>query len=208
MSFTTLILLLFLMKIRTLKLTTLCAVGGLVACVLLSTIQARPNSSQSQAKKDVLRIELGVPVERRLSGGETNTYEINLETDRFIHLILDQRGIDVVLSLIDPQGREVIAVNSPNDTRGPERLWYVSETAGLYRIIVRSPEKDVADGSYQIEIAELHIASTQDRHRADGQRHLLRGAELLSQEKDESLKMAAAEFQSALDLAGIRRSCW
>src|SRR5262245_12664837 len=112
------------MKSQTLK---------LIACLLLSTAQLLAN--QSQEKKDALRIEPGVPIERKLSGGEADTFEIDLETDRFIHVVLNQRGIDVTVSLVDPQGKEVVAVNSPTDIRDPERLCYVTETAGPYRII-------------------------------------------------------------------------
>src|ERR1700738_5132483 len=44
-------------------------------------------------------LELGKPIEMELKGGEVHSYSINLTAGQFLHLIVDQRGIDVVVTL-------------------------------------------------------------------------------------------------------------
>lgn len=155
---------------------------------------------QIQDQKDILRIEPGMPFEKTLSGGEVHTYEVNLTRDQFIHIVVDQRGIDVVVTLYGPDGKQILEVDSPNDSRGPEPVWYVSAAAGTHRVAVRSLDKEVLTGRYEIRIEGQRTATTGDRQRADAQRDLLRGAQLLPQKTEESSKQAEEEFNSALNL--------
>jgi len=169
--------------------------------LLAASMQETVNTSRHiEDKKDTLRIELGVPVERTLSGGEVHTYEINLKVDQFINLVVDQRGIDVVVTLLGPDGKQIVEVDSPNGSRGPEPVWYVSAAAGTHKVVVRSLDKEALAGKYEIRIEKQRAATTEDRKRADAQRDLIQGAQLLTQKTEESSKQAAEKFSSALDL--------
>ena len=62
----------------------------------------------------------GRPVERTLTGKEVHEYTIVLARGQSLHLVVDQRGLDVVEELRDPSGRLVIRVDTPRGGHGPE----------------------------------------------------------------------------------------
>ncbi|HXM51101.1 MAG TPA: CHAT domain-containing tetratricopeptide repeat protein [Pyrinomonadaceae bacterium] len=160
---------------------------------ILSTV------GQGEAR-EIRQIKVGEVIERELSGGQAHYYEITLDQDQFVHLVTDQQGIDIVMTLFGPDGKQIIEVDSPNGARGPEPIWYVSEAAGTHRLVVRSLDKEAPTGKYQIRLEKLRAAATEDRQRAGAQKNLIQGAQLLSQRTAESSKQAAEKFQSALDL--------
>jgi CHAT domain-containing protein len=153
-----------------------------------------------QEARESRQIKNGQVIERELSGGQEHYYEITLDEGEFVQLVADQRGIDVVLTLFGPDGKQIIEVDSPNGARGPEPIWYVAEAAGTHRVVVRSSDREAPHGKYRLRIEEQRAATTVDRRRAGAQKNLIQGAQLLSQKTAESSKQAEEKFQSALDL--------
>jgi hypothetical protein len=60
-----------------------------------------------QGASDVRWLEEGKPIERQLSGGESHSYQLNVKAGQYARVIVDQRGIDVVVNLFGPDGRLV-----------------------------------------------------------------------------------------------------
>jgi hypothetical protein len=57
-----------------------------------------PVQEQQQAQK----LEQGNPIERELSGGQSHSYQMTLAAGQYVKLVVDQRGIDVVVKLFGP----------------------------------------------------------------------------------------------------------
>src|SRR5262245_1297789 len=74
----------------------------------------------SQNKKDIRTLEAHKPIERELVSGDVHQYEIALKANQFLKVTLDQHGIDVVVDLFGPDGRQLSQVDSPNGANGPE----------------------------------------------------------------------------------------
>src|SRR5882724_11643608 len=74
----------------------------------------------AQNALEVRELAQGKPVERQLAGGETDVYSIQVSTGHFLSVIVDQRGIDVAVTLLGPDGKQIEAIDSPNGTTGPE----------------------------------------------------------------------------------------
>jgi CHAT domain-containing protein/Tfp pilus assembly protein PilF len=123
-----------------------------------------------QAAQDEQTLVRDKALEREMAGGESHAYRIALEAGQFLLVIVDQRGIDVVLTLFGPDGKRIMVMDSPNGRWGPERITTIAETAGSYRIVARSPQKDVPAGRYEIKIAELRAATDTDRALAEARR--------------------------------------
>ena len=68
------------------------------------------------------RLEPRKPVEREWKGGETETYAIQADKGQFLHVIVEQKGIDVVVSLDGPDGQTITESDSPNGAFGLEPL--------------------------------------------------------------------------------------
>jgi hypothetical protein len=104
------------------------------------------HGSAAQNDQEVRTLETGKPIEaRELVGGQSHAYQITLVADQFLHVVVEQRGIDVVVTLVGPDGKQIIEVDSPNGVQGPELVSVVAETEGGYRLEVRSLEKDAVE---------------------------------------------------------------
>src|SRR5207249_4440557 len=85
-----------------------------------------------------------------LAAGQSHSYTINLEQDQFLQLVVDQRGIDVVVRVFSPAGRRLSEVDTPNGTNGPEDVTVIAEAAGVYRIEVTPLDPTPPPGRYEI----------------------------------------------------------
>ena len=145
----------------------------------------------TQTVTETRPLSLGIPMERELTGGQAYSYQISLLAEQYLHIIIEQRGIDVGVTLIAPDGKKLIEVDSPNGSSGEEILAWVTEAAGNYRIEVRSLEKDVAPGKYEIKLAELRNALPNDRPLVEARKLAGEALLLATQSKaDEALPLA------------------
>ena len=113
-----------------------------VVITLLTLLASAPSASQTGNDTPVL--EPGKPIGRELAGGESHSYRLILAEGQFCYVVVDQRGIDVVVELFDAVGKKLLEVDSPNDRQGPETVSLVADTAGSYRLQVRSVGKECA----------------------------------------------------------------
>ena len=136
-------------------------------------------------------------MESPLTGGQANSYRIETaDANRFCDAVVEQRGIDVVVSLFNPEGRKLAEVDSPNGAVGPERLSVVLERPGAYRLEVRSLEKE-ASGRYEIRLAELRLASKTDITRRLAQQAFADAEQLRKSATLESRRAAIVRYQEA-----------
>jgi len=57
------------------------------------------NYRPPQGASVVRWLDDGKPIERELSGGESHTYQLNVATGQYARVIVEQKGIDVVVSV-------------------------------------------------------------------------------------------------------------
>jgi CHAT domain-containing protein/uncharacterized protein HemY len=168
------------------------------------------NFAQTKPDETSLRLEQGKPVERELKGGEVHVYSIQLKAGQLLNLIVDQRGIDVVAALFAPDRKQLVEIDSPNGTQGPEPITIIAETAGEYQLKVQSLEKEAAAGRYEARIVELRDATRQDISRLTALRLIAQAEELSQQQKTadsqqrilEKYQEAIQNFRAANDIRG------
>lgn len=102
------------------------------------------------------------PLSRQMNGSEVHSYRITLAAGQFARVVVEQRGIDVVVRVVSADGRQVAEVDTPNGEQGPELVPIVSEEARTYRVEVRPLKKD-GRGNYEVRLDEVRIATAQDR---------------------------------------------
>lgn len=121
-------------------------------------------SSLIQAQSESPGLKVGATVDRTLAKGQRHSYNITLDPDQVLQLVVDQHGIDVVVRAFSPAGKLLGEFDSPNGTEGPENVSILSDTAGAYRIEVSPLGQfdDVATGRYEIKIVELRAATDQE----------------------------------------------
>ena len=60
-------------------------------------------------------LESDKPIERGLSGDQKDSYQITLVEGQYAGLAVEQRGIDVVASLIDPDGKLIFEFDAERE---------------------------------------------------------------------------------------------
>ncbi len=109
------------------------------------------------------KLEEGKSIESELKGGEAHVYSFRIVSGQFARVIVHQRGIDVVVRVIAPDGTTVADMDSPNGTYGPERVGIVAKTSGEYRFEVRALEPAAEPGQFEIRISEIRPANRMDQ---------------------------------------------
>ncbi|HEU0172959.1 MAG TPA: tetratricopeptide repeat protein, partial [Blastocatellia bacterium] len=148
---------------------------NLVLAVAPADISLRPGAPPAQApasergaaqnaEEDHL-LGPGKPVERELSAGRSHFYKISLTSGQYLQVTVSQQGIDALVALFTPDGRKIGEVDGEQATVGAETISAIAEAPGAYRIEVRSAEKTVQTGRYEINVGELREATAEDKYR-------------------------------------------
>ncbi len=142
----------------------------------------------------------GKPIERELKGGEVHTYSIQVKAAQLLKLIVDQRGIDVVVVLNAPDGKQLAEMDSPNGTLGPEQIEILAEAAGEYQLKVQSLEKEAATGRYEVKIETLRDANDRDRSRMVAQKKYFEALEFKGKGDELGFRQSLNVFEEAVKL--------
>lgn len=144
-------------------------------------------------------LEVSAPFERDLQGGASHCYRVALNEGQYLHLVVDQLGIDVAVSVVGPDGRVRLEVDGPTYDRGAEPVWFVADATGDHRLEVRSLYP-IAPGRYRVRVRAFREATSQDRAAAAAQVLHARAERLRAEPKAESLQEALELYERALGL--------
>ncbi len=144
-------------------------------------------------------IRPGETIEREMAAGETHSYGLDLEADHFVHVIADQKGIDVAVKLLDPDGEVMIRVDSPIGAYGTEELFAIAPVKDRYRLEVESEKADVAPGNYSLTIRPLREPDDTDRDFVTAD-HAFYAAKDLRKEGRASAPQAIKSGEKALEI--------
>ena len=149
-------------------------------------------------KNETQQLQPGKTAERELAGGQAHYYQITLASGDYLQVAVSQRGINVVISLWDPDGKKLAETNDPYGGRGVERVLIVAEAPGIYQLAVRAPNRDALAGLYDARIEELRPAAPRDVQRALAARLFEEGEKLRVAAKLESRRKAIEKYQAAM----------
>jgi hypothetical protein len=107
-------------------------------------------SSDAQVAKVVGALQSGTPVEEALSGGESHAYRLQLEANQYLRVMVEQKGIDVAMTLFRPDEAILAEIILPHTLQGRKVIIAVTEQSGNHRLEVRSQKKDAAAGRYEV----------------------------------------------------------
>lgn len=168
------------------------------AKVFLITLAASTVFGQLKLEAETTQLILGQAVERNVMGEETHAYSIMLDAGQYLHVRVNQKGVDVVISLFDSSSKMLVSMDSLNGKHGVEPLSFISETSGNYRLEVHSSEK-TSNGRYEIIIKELRAANKKDKSVISAQQAKGEGIQLYVKRTTESLQGAIKKFEEALE---------
>src|SRR5688572_22855231 len=164
--------------------------GMQVRSVWPTVRQPGGSNNAVQGGQDVRLLEPGKPITRELSRGHSHSYQIVLAADQYLLVVVEQRGIDVGVQLLGPDGRQVMEFDSEIKDYGQEQVSQVAEVSGSYRLNLQAKQEVAPAGRYEIRLVELRDATERDRALQEGRRLRAEGVRLNRAAKyDEALPL-------------------
>jgi len=151
-----------------------------------------------QAQPARQELHAGAALERRLAGGETHSFALEASPGTRLLITAEQRGIDVVIEVLRPDGTSVIAVDGIVD--GPETVLLPADAAGSFEIRVRSPNPGAAPGDYTLRVEEMPASAPEESQRIEAERLMTEAAARFLEGTGDSLRLGLARYQEALAL--------
>lgn len=133
-----------------------------------------------------------------LTGSAPAAFRVSLDAGESLHVTFEQQGVDIVTVLLDKEGREILALDSPTGEHGPEHLFFVAEESGSFRLEARPFAPD-GRGSYRVQM-ERRAALFADRLRARACRGVSEADALTRKEGPEARRDAFRRYAEAIDL--------
>jgi len=151
----------------------------------------------TRSVQDERLLALGTVIERDLSAGQPHTYRLTLATGEFVSIRIEQRGLDVAVSLARPDGRELLVVDASNRDFQRKTVLAIADMSGVHAIAVRAARRGPA-GRYAIHVDELRPATPSDTTRIEAERALERDTALSITRQPAGFRNALGEFRDAL----------
>ncbi len=151
----------------------------------------------AQSRQDVRALEMDAPIERKLAGGESHSYHLRLGAGQFTLVVIEQRGLDAVVTVLGPNHETINEVDRESNS-GLERVLIFAEIAGTYRLDVRSLNRGAAAGRYAIWIEERQTATPQEKSRVAAENLFAHGEQLRRKGTIESRQQATRRYEEAL----------
>lgn len=174
----------------------MCAVVLTGVCLFVSP--GRAGILPAGGQVETHQLELGQPIEREMKGGEIHVYRVSVASGQLLRVVVHQRGIDVVVSLIGPDGQQILEIDGLRGEQGPEPVSVVTEITGTYLLKVGSPDSQAVPGRYQVKIEALREPTLQDRSQIAAERASGEAVRLYKEGTAESVGRAAEKFEESL----------
>lgn len=174
-----------------------------IAAVFLGQAVATLSTAASVVRLPVTesRIDPETSLPRSIRTGEVHLYRFRLDRGQVFAVVVEQRGADVVLDLLDPGGRRLVRVDSPTVTEGAERVFVISSVPGTYQLRINGlgmAALQGRQGNYALRWEMPRLATERDRRIAQASAEFSLGEELRRE--------AAASRQAALAAYRLRQA--
>jgi CHAT domain-containing protein/Tfp pilus assembly protein PilF len=159
-------------------------------------------AAATQAGQDITMLRPAQVIERDLAHGQEHLYQLALTAGECVSVIVEQRGIDVIVQTRGPDDAVIADVQDEITRQGQEHVEVVADAAGTYTLAIKPPPGVIVPGSYAIRVASRRAATDADRSLQEARK--LRTTAVQLYDKDE-LDHAAPLLERALTLTeGVR----
>src|SRR5690606_2308169 len=103
----------------------------------------------------------------KIKPGENHVYNVSMKQNFFAVIVVQQKGVDLVVKTADAAGKELDTFDSPNGKHGPEMVSVTSTKAGNYTVTVSPLDTNEPEGDYTIELLRLEAKATTPEKQID-----------------------------------------
>ncbi|PSK92203.1 S41 family peptidase [Taibaiella chishuiensis] len=124
----------------------------LAACLLMTS----PLMAQVNHKSTTLPLNQETS-DRLIRRDEEQDFRVNLRKDQYYTIIAEQKGIDLVLTLKDKNGKTIKKIDSPNGRFGPEKMIFSPDTTAPFSLTLKplADSSNSNEGKYSIVVKSL-----------------------------------------------------
>src|SRR5262245_10726046 len=133
----------------------------IAVCLALAVSQPAVRAV-GQRSPEVL-LDVGPTIERPLARGEEHRYQISLTSGECARVVVDGRGIGLIVRLRGTDDRALADTDDEIASRGEEQAEIVARASGTYTIAISARPDNTAPGSYAIRVVERRAATAADR---------------------------------------------
>lgn len=157
---------------------------------------------------DTRPLKIGERLTRVTQGCDRQLYKIVLSAGQFMQVIIEEHGAEVIATLFDPGGDQIMKAGIPGFFNAHQKVVpVVASRSGAYLLEVgpANPHCKLQRVSeqpqrYEIRIAELRPALPQDAGRVAAEKLFLQGQELVARNSPETRAGALEKYEEALRL--------
>lgn len=140
------------------------------------------NASAAQSENPAESLPPGKLIQREIANGEAHSYALDLAASQYAYVVVHQKGVDVVVTAFGPDGKQITEMDGPTHNHGPEPVFLLADSAGAYRVEVKSETRRT--GTYEIKLEQLRVATAEDRSRVAAQKLLLKPGSFAIRERN------------------------
>jgi CHAT domain-containing protein/Tfp pilus assembly protein PilF len=160
---------------------------------MLLILGARAQVKQREPAPGVLvrragKLVLHTPVERELAAGQLDEFTIEAGAGKFARVVAEQKGVDVRVRIVAPQGKVLVTAARSNGAWGPNAASWIATESGIYKIRVFESNLSSQTGHYRIDLTDLRQPTQSDRLRIEAESRLFAAeTELETGDKEKQL---------------------
>jgi len=103
-------------------------------------------------------LQLGTSIARTIGRGQSQRFAVALEKDQLAQIVVEQRGIDLVVRVYSPERRPIGEFDNSNGASGPENVKFVATATGAYSVEVLPLGSEIG-GQFEIRLTEIRRAT-------------------------------------------------
>jgi CHAT domain-containing protein/tetratricopeptide (TPR) repeat protein len=111
--------------------------------------------------EDATPLEPGKSLDRQIAGGQSHRYRFAIDVGQYAMVSVDQRSVNVVISVEGPDGRKLANVHRLGGRTSAE---LIAEVTGTHVVTLTPAATTAPLGAYEITLANLEAAT--DRHKS------------------------------------------
>jgi CHAT domain-containing protein/Tfp pilus assembly protein PilF len=157
---------------------------------------AAPTRSESVTAREIGSLTVDRAIEHEVGRGQEDRYQIDLAAGEYARIVVEQRALDAVVDVRDPDGTLIASFDDDNRRGGSEHIEVVADRDGTYVVGVRTVPGTPA-GTYVIRVIDRRTAVSADRSMQDARTLRTNGRRLFDEDKTEE---AQPLFERALAL--------
>ena len=172
-----------------------------VLTLLTGSISAQTTQEQGCTASEAVprQLQPGEVVKGNLQAKETHVFQAPLSPGQYMHVSVNQIGIDVVVRLFDPNRVLLIQRDSPNSKYGPEKVSAVAQLSGSHYVVVCGAENQPA-GAYQLTLDGPRPATPADDRRVIAEQAYYQAAKLSAQRSRTALESAVEYYKESANI--------